>query len=326
MKLSGFAKFAWSVLAYNVLVILWGAYVRASGSGAGCGDHWPRCNGEIIPRIKTVEMLIEFSHRASSGLLALSVLALVIWAFRSFPKNHLVRTGAVVSILFVIIEALLGAGLVKFGLVNKNDSVARAVVMSLHLINTLTLTAALALTAWWASGGRPVRIGAQKAQAMALGIALMTTVMLAVTGAVVALGDTLFPAKTLAEGMQQDFSPTAHFLIRLRIIHPILALIVATYVIVLVITTALGKTDKTTVKLARMVAAHFAVQLIIGLANLFLLAPTWMQLLHLGVANLVWISLVLFVASALANESTVIDYRPVASGASGSSTESPVLN
>ncbi len=326
MKLSGFAKFAWGVLTWNIMVILLGAFVRMTKSGAGCGEHWPKCNGEIVPSLNSIKTLIEFSHRLSTGLLGILAVTLTIQAFRLFPRKHQIRTGVLVSFLFVIIESLIGAVLVKYKLVNENDSVARAVVMSLHLINTLVLTAALTLTAWWASGGRPFHIGAQKGQALALGIALLTTVVLAITGAVVALGDTLFPAKSLAEGMQQDFSPTAHFLIRLRIIHPILAFTVAAYVIILAITTALGKTDKTTVKLSRMVAAYFAVQLIIGLANLLLLAPNWMQLLHLGAANLVWISLVLFAASALASESTVADYRTVNSGARRSTTESPALN
>ncbi|MFN0124600.1 MAG: COX15/CtaA family protein [Blastocatellia bacterium] len=301
MKLSGFAKFAWGVLTYNVLVILWGAYVRATGSGAGCGEHWPLCNGQVLPRAESVKTMIEFSHRASSGLLGLIVLALLIWAMRAYPKKHPVRTGAIVSSVFIIIEALLGAVLVKFRLVDNNDSVARAVVMSLHLINTMILTAALALTAWWAAGAPPVRIGARAGLARMLGAGLLLTILLAVTGAIVALGDTLFRAEsqTLLEGIRRDFSPTAHFLIQLRIIHPIFALLVTGCVIVIAVLTATERPDKTTVKLSRVVIAHFAAQVCLGLLNLVLQAPNWMQMLHLLMANAVWISLVLFAASAL---------------------------
>jgi len=60
MKLQPFAKAAWGVLAYSILVILWGAYVRISFSGDGCGDHWPLCHGEVIPTAPSVKTLIEF--------------------------------------------------------------------------------------------------------------------------------------------------------------------------------------------------------------------------------------------------------------------------
>ncbi len=50
MSQAWFSRYAWGVLLWNVLVALWGAYVRATGSGAGCGSHWPTCNGEILPR------------------------------------------------------------------------------------------------------------------------------------------------------------------------------------------------------------------------------------------------------------------------------------
>ena len=91
MKLASFAKYAWGVLAFNLIVILWGAYVRASSSGAGCGSHWPLCNGEIIPRTPTIKTVIEFSHRLSSGLALLLTIGLVVWAFRALAKKHPAR-------------------------------------------------------------------------------------------------------------------------------------------------------------------------------------------------------------------------------------------
>jgi heme A synthase len=93
-------------------VILWGAFVRATGSGAGCGSHWPLCNGELVPRAPQVETVIEFIHRATSGLAFLLVLGLFVLAWRVYPKGDLVRRAAALSFLFIVTEALVGAGLV----------------------------------------------------------------------------------------------------------------------------------------------------------------------------------------------------------------------
>src|SRR5690242_7259905 len=153
-----FARYAWGVLAYNVATVLWGAYVRATGSGAGCGNHWPLCNGEMMPRAAKIETLIEFTHRASSGVALLAVVGLLIWAFRAFPRGHMVRTGAVLASVFIVTEALIGASLVLLEHVAGNKSLGRAWSLSLHLINTFTLLAVLALTAWWASGGKPIQL------------------------------------------------------------------------------------------------------------------------------------------------------------------------
>src|SRR5215467_12703113 len=72
------SAFAWGVLAYNVAVIAWGAFVRASGSGAGCGRHWPLCNGEVVPRPTSVATVIEATHRATSGLALVGVVGLLV--------------------------------------------------------------------------------------------------------------------------------------------------------------------------------------------------------------------------------------------------------
>ncbi len=320
MKLSRFAKFAWGVLSYTTLVILWGAYVRISYSGDGCGDHWPLCQGQVIPASPSLKTLIELSHRGTSGLLGLLVLAMAVWAFRAFPKGSLVRRGAAVSLLFIIIESLLGAGLVKLGLVNKNDSMQRAVVMSLHLVNTLMLIAATALTAWWASGGRPLRLRAQKGLAAALLAGLLATLALGISGAITALGDTLFPVSTHAEAIAQHFSPTAHLLMRLRIFHPMMAVTVAAYIVFIAALAGLSRPDKTTARLSRLVIGLFIAQIGVGFLNLYLYAPMWMQIFHLLTADAVWITLVLFAASALASEEPTTDYLAVHSAA-----ESPVL-
>src|ERR1700720_4900598 len=92
-------KFAWAVVSYNVLVILWGALVRATGSGAGCGNHWPLCNGQVIPLSPRIDTIIEFTHRCMTGGSTFLVLGLLIWTFRGTLKGQAARTLAVVSMV-----------------------------------------------------------------------------------------------------------------------------------------------------------------------------------------------------------------------------------
>ena len=299
-SLPGFARFAWGVLAYNVAVVLWGAYVRASGSGAGCGQHWPLCDGVVLPRMQQTEQAIEFAHRVSSGLVLILAVALVVWAWRAYARGHVVRSGAVLVVTFTITEALLGAGLVLFGWVAKNASLARAVSMALHLVNTFLLLAALTLTAYWASGGRPLRLRGRDWAAWLLGIGALGVLALGTSGAITALGDTLFPAGSLAQGFSQDFAPTAHFLIRLRVIHPVIAISVSLYLILSANVLLAARARPASQRWTRALTAVLVVQLLAGAFNLALLAPIWMQIVHLLLADLTWITFILTAASFLA--------------------------
>jgi len=220
------ARFAWAVVGYNLLVILWGAYVRATGSGAGCGAHWPLCNGEVIPRAPSAEMLVEFSHRLTSGLALLAVVALVVAAFRSRPVDHPSRRAAGWAMFFMLTEAAVGAGLVLFRLVADNASIARAMFMAVHLANTFVLLACLTLTAHFLSEGVPLRFAGRPGRVTALGIAFLGLFAAGISGAIAALGDTLFPAQSIAEALRADLSPTSHLLIRLRVLHPAIAIAV----------------------------------------------------------------------------------------------------
>ena len=300
MKLSRFANYAWGVLIYNLGVILWGAYVRATGSGAGCGSHWPLCNGEVVPRSAQIETLIEFAHRLSSGLSLLLVVGLLVWAFRAFPKGHIVRFGASLSLFFIVTEALVGAGLVLFEWVAEDASSGRVISMAVHLINTFLLLASISLTAWWASGGEKSVLHRQGLVLWGLGFGLIGVLVLAVSGAIAALGDTLFPSTSLTEALRQDFSPAAHFLIRLRVFHPVIAIAVGLYLIFVSALLALFRSNLTIKRFAIALAVLFVIQLGAGLVNLLLLAPVWMQIVHLLLADLVWITLVLLTATALA--------------------------
>lgn len=317
MTRSRFSKYAWFVLAYNVAVVLWGAYVRATGSGAGCGQHWPLCNGQVLPRAPQVETLVEFSHRVTSGLAGIFVLLLLFWAFRAYEKGHIVRRGAVLSTIFILTEGLVGAGLVLFELVAHNQSLARVFAVSAHLINTFILIAFLSLTAWWASGGQPVRLRGQGSVLWVMGVAYAGMFILGVSGAITALGDTLFPAGSLAEGIQQDFAAAAHFLVRLRVWHPVVAVVVGVYLAVVAGIYHHEFQAPHIRRLTRAVQITFVTQLVAGFVNVLLLAPVWMQMVHLLLADLLWILLVLTSASLLPAESPQPAAAPVAGYASG---------
>lgn len=294
-----FATYAWGVLAFTVVVILLGAYVRASGSGAGCGAHWPLCNGVVLPRDPTVQTLIEFSHRLTSGLAILLLVGLVVGAWRTTPPGHVVRSAAVVSAIFMASEAAIGAGLVLLQYVADDLRVARGWWVAGHLVNTFLLVAALTLTAWWASGGAPPRPRARPRLAALLAAALFGVLLLSTSGAVTALGDTLFPVATLEEGTAMTFSDSAHLFVRLRIYHPLLAFAVGALVAVAAIAAARQQPGNTTRRLAATIIALWIAQLLLGALNVYLLAPISLQIAHLLLSDLIWIALVVLSAAAL---------------------------
>ena len=284
-----FTRYAWGVLGWNLAVVLWGAYVRASGSGAGCGNHWPLCNGEVVPHAPQVQTLIEFTHRGMSGIAFLAVAALLVWSIRVFPGRHGARKMALASFVFLIVEALLGAGLVLFDYVGANSSVGRALYLSLHLANTLLLVAALSLAAWFSRQEQPAPGRISRLAAATLPVALLV----AISGGIAALGDTLFPAASLAEGFRQDLSTSAHFLLRLRVFHPALAIAGGVFFGSVAVWVMRRSRRPELQRIALAVLILTIGQLGAGLVNLVLLAPVWMQILHLLMADLVWISLVL---------------------------------
>lgn len=294
-----FARYAWAVLAGNFAVVLWGAYVRASGSGAGCGSHWPLCNGVVIPRAPELATLIEFVHRLTSGTALLLVAGLFVWARRAAPRRSPVRAAAGAAVAFMLGEALIGAWLVLFELVAHNASLTRAFSLGAHLLNTFLLLGSLALTAWWASRGAPARWRGPAPAAWAFGLGALATLGAGMSGAIAALGDTLFPSGSLAEGFRADLSPTAHLLVRLRVLHPTLAIAAGAWLLVLSAAAARRREPAPRV-LARALGGLVAAQWLAGAVNLVLLAPVPLQLVHLALADIVWIVLVLLAASVLA--------------------------
>lgn len=295
-----YAKFSWLTLGWTVIVILWGAFVRATGSGAGCGSHWPLCNGEVIPRAPAIETIIELTHRLTSGVAMLMVLGLLIFAYRLYPKGSLVRKGATGSAVFIIIEALLGAGLVLFELTANNDSVARAVMIALHLLNTFILLAWITLTAWWASGGRGLTLSGKGRWPWLIAVGALSIAALGMSGAITALGNTLFPSTSIANTLAEQSNPGAHFLVQLRIYHPILAVFAGVLGLYILRAVYTRFTDAASRRLTLALGVLVFIQWGLGLANVILLAPVWLQLSHLLSADIIWITFVLLSASMLA--------------------------
>jgi heme A synthase len=294
-----FARFAWALLVYDVGVVAWGAYVRATGSGAGCGRHWPLCNGEIVPRAPRVETLVELSHRVSSGAALVLTVILLAWSLLAYPRGHIVRRGAAAAATFMSTEVLIGAALVLFELVARDASAKRALSVSLHLVNTFLLLASTAVTAWWASGGAPIRLRGHGAVAWTTGLPLVAMLLVGTSGAVTALGDTLFPSASFAAGFARDFAPGAHLLVRLRALHPLLAAGTAAMIVVAAGITRTLRPTRSVRTLTRIAASLAVAQVAAGLLDVVTLAPVWLQLAHLVLADAVWLALVLAGAAAM---------------------------
>ena len=303
LKLSKFAKYAWFVLTYNIIVILWGVFLRASKSGDGCGQHWLTCHGEIIPSAPEMKTVIEFSHRLTSGLAFIAVLALVFWTFRKFPKGHILRKTALISFVFIITEALVGAGLVLTGNTAETLTNARPFWMAGHLINTFILLTFLTLTAWFAGGGKHFDFKVQPKILLLLGLAIVGIFFIGISGSVAALSSMLFPSETLAEGFKQDFSTTSHILLRLRIFHPISSVAVGIFLFFLSgWLKKLAKDNFWINRWASILSFIILLQIVFGALTLLTGAPIIMQLIHLFLADAVWILFVLMTASVLADE------------------------
>lgn len=294
-KTSWPAKLAWIALALNEAVVLWGAYVRESQSGAGCGSHWPLCQGVVVPHGARWHTIVEFTHRASSGIAVLTVAALAIAVFLTTPRRNLARWAAGFAAFFMFNEALLGALLVLLRKVAMDQSVGRAVYLCAHSANTLLLLGAIAATAYWLTWPDEAQWNRyRRTRWLAPILALLFTLAAAATGAIAALGDTLFPATSLHQAWAQDFAANAHYALRLRILHPLSATVLAVYVLWMLLRHA--QSDSLTRRWALITFGLLVLQYALGIADIFLLAPLWLQISHLLGADLFWIALVLLIA------------------------------
>ena len=287
----GLTAYAWCVLAFMVLVVLEGAIVRATGSGAGCGNHWPLCNGDFFPHHPRLATIIEYTHRSMTGFCVTLVTVLIAWVFFARANGERARKAAVWVGVLLLTEALLGAVLVIGGYVERNASDARVFVQGIHFTNTMLLLAALTLTAWWLRRNQETSSAPTEARSLAW-IGLLATIVVGATGAVAALADTLFPSPSLRAGLADDFAATAPLIVRMRWLHPAAAIIGVVCVAWLCL--------RVRSKVARWVVALLVLQLVLGTGDVLLLAPTWMQVLHLLGADLYWIALVALCADVLA--------------------------
>jgi cytochrome c oxidase assembly protein subunit 15 len=284
-------RFAWFYVGYLVAVILFGAWVRITGAGAGCGDHWPMCNGEVVPQAPGAKTIIEFTHRVTSGLCGLFGLALLVWVWRRAGRGRAFYA-ALASLFFLLVEGFIGAVLVKKQLVVDDASVSRALVISIHLANTLLLTATTAAAARW-SAPHGARAAAGSGPGFRwLGAALGALILANITGAITALGDTLFPVPpTLGAGLfariREDLTAGQHFLVQLRIVHPLVA--AGTALFLLGVFAALRRQGTAQGRLLTWTAGVVLLQVSLGVMNIALAAPGWMQIVHLLVAQAIWI-------------------------------------
>jgi heme A synthase len=311
LNLTRFAKFAWFYLALNVVVIIWGGIVRATGSGAGCGAHWPTCNGEVIPTDATWHTWVEFSHRMSTGVLGILTIVLVVWALRAYPRGSLVRLGAWLTAFFIVTESAIGAGLVLLELVAYNVSIARAYWMAGHLLNTLGLVGVVTLLAWWASGGERLQVRRQGAVTWSLFAAVLAMFVLGASGAVAALGDTLLEglveskeatnlmSRLAAAGVSPAEAVIVTGLVEMRIYHPVIAVVSGVLVALAAWVARTQRPSPATRLFSTWLFILFALQLVVAAFNVALMAPVWIQMVHLLMTNLIWILLVLLAAAAL---------------------------
>lgn len=316
-----FATHARLLLGYNLLVILWGAVVRATGSGAGCGEHWPLCQGRMIPHAEQIATAIEFAHRATSGVDLLLVAGMIWLAFRWFGRGHLVRRYATATGIFTVTEGMVGAALVLFGDVGKNVSMERVVVLSAHLVNTFLLLASLALTAWAAgeSSSPVLPESAPREQNRSKGIygacaaGLLAAVAIGITGTIAALADVLYPAKSLTEALRWDFASRSAPLLHLRIIHPAMAALLGGYLLIWAVFNLNPRVPAAARRMALRLVGLLLLQFCLGALNMLLLAPVWMQVVHLLAADLVWITVVLLSAEILSGRTESVLPNPLPS-------------
>jgi cytochrome c oxidase assembly protein subunit 15 len=291
-EMSQVARFAWTALYWNVAVVLWGAYVRATGSGAGCGNRWPLCDGDVIGASANGQTVVELTHRITSVISLLLVTGLVAWCWRVTKKGDWVRYSAVLAAALLANEALLGAALVLLKHVGNDQSAGRILFLCLHFGNTLLLLATLTLTAAWLSNGsRSFTLISKWREVGSIGLGLLATMVTGITGAVAALADTLYPATSLPSSLAQDFSSGAPVLLRVRLLHPAVATIAACYVLWVIWRSSSGRNGFSRSAIALITLVFM--QVLIGMTNVVFLAPVGIQIAHLFVADALWILLVL---------------------------------
>jgi len=278
MKVNSYAK---AGLYLSILSILAGAFVRATGSGDGCGATWPTCKGRIIPALSDTSELIEFSHRSVSGVLL--IVTLIIFAkTRKFQKNSLVRTVTNYLTFFVIFEALIGAVIVIFEWVGLNSSLPRIIAVPIHLVNTFGLLGCYAILYKILDENIEEIISMFNKNFIFISSLFLLS---GATGSIAALADVLFPSASFIEGFLADFDRTSEILTRLRILHPIVSS--ALSLVLYVYSVRINK--KYNIRVKPLQTLIF-VAVFLGFLNVLSNIVLPLSILHLAIADFLWIS------------------------------------
>tara|TARA_B100000579_G_scaffold94147_1_gene74418 strand:- start:1883 stop:2773 length:891 start_codon:yes stop_codon:yes gene_type:complete len=278
VKLNSYAKLG---LFLSIVSILAGAFVRATGSGDGCGATWPTCKGRIIPALTDTSELIEFSHRSVSGLL-LIVTLIIFLKSRKFQKGSLVKSVTNYLTFFVVFEAVIGAVIVLFEWVGLNSSLPRIVAVPIHLVNTFGLLGCFAiLNKILQDDLKEIKLIFNRNFILISSMFLLS----GATGSITALADVLFPSASFIEGFLEDFDKTSEILTRLRILHPIISS--ALSVVLYVYSTRIDKKYGVNVKLLK---TFVIIAVLLGVLNVISNIVLPLSILHLAIADFLWIS------------------------------------
>lgn len=302
-----FTSFAWLVLIYNIVVVGWGVFVRAGKYGDGCGNHWPLCGPTTTPLMGHIATIIEASHRISTSITGPLALALVVTAFRAFPKKHIVRKAAVLTMAFTILEGLVGAALVLYGWVTVDDSAARAAVMAFHVISTFLLLGCIAAALVGSTMPQSPKLRGQGTAAAVVGMAALGVILLGVSGAISALGHQLRPTDHV---LQAALNPATFWMVRLQPLHPLIAASVGLYLLLTAGLMQHLRPDPKVKKASEWMLVVYGIQVAVGALNIFLKAPIEMQMVHLVVADINWLTIVALAMAAFAPHVERVEDRP----------------
>ena len=278
MKLISYTKLG---IVLSILSILAGAFVRATGSGDGCGSTWPTCKGKIIPQLSDSSEVIEFSHRSISGILLIVTLIIFIKS-RNMSKGTIVRTTVNFLTFFVIFEAAIGAVIVLYEWVGLNSSLPRIIAVPIHLVNTFGLLACYAvLYKVLLNNFKNIKQLWDRRFVFVAFLFLLS----GATGSITALADVLFPSASFYEGLMEDFDRTSELLTRLRILHPIVA--TGLSVALIIESRKIQKDYKIDVKFLQLLVI---VAVTLGVLNVLSNIVLLLSIFHLAIADLLWIT------------------------------------
>ena len=284
-----FQIYLWGILLFTVAVIISGDIVQATESGAGCGDSWPKCDGTLIPAFADVHVAIEFIHRMLTSVLSFGYLGLLVGGYLLFGRKHPVWRSILFSTAILLVEILLGASLVLFGWVEDNATWGRVIADSFHVVNTLVLLGSLVLIIFLSRPDGGILVAKSNPKRRYLIFAMLIVILITVTGTINSLADTLY----LSDHVVVEETPIAQLLVSVRAIHPLIA-IIGGFAIIGFLYLVIEEPSAQKSALGFAVFGVIFLQFLSGVFNIVLLTPVETQIIHLGLADTLWILLVFF--------------------------------